>query len=151
MNPSELRFLIRGTLLEVMDFDTYLQRAKELSTASISALPKPPVLSKEQQLQAVQAFRALPFQRRKLLAQIMRHPCTYCESKTGGLGWSHGICDRHSYEMKKAIAQHFGKPEPQFVNNPKNKALDIENTLSKEEIQIGVNLFAISYAQKSKF
>jgi hypothetical protein len=147
MNPSELRALIRESLVEVTNARPYAdQETDKERFKQLASRPKPPTLSPEQAKETVREFDALPRDRKDIIAGVMKHPCASCEQelKIPNVGWSHGICPRHWHEFRNMMKM----PPKEPVDG---NTMDIKNTLSPEEIKLAVNLFAVAKAQGSKF
>jgi len=101
--------------------------------------PKSPDLSPEETKATIQAFRALPSDRRSLLAHLMKHPCANCEAefKVPNVGSSHGICRRHMEQMYKMLGKEAPPPKPGYKGS-----VDLA-TLSPDELKLAVNLYSI--------
>ena len=102
------------------------------------------MLSPEEQKQVILQFKELPYQRKKVIQQLIQHPCSYCEKEFNipNVGWSHGICNRHKIEAYKEMGLTVGP-------SPNNHTVDLKD-LSPEEIKLAVKLFSIVYNKKKR-
>lgn len=130
MNTEDLKSLIREVISE-MSVDDMRKMADDVYNSRPKSLKPSP----EEKQEAIQQFQALPRDRKKLLARLLKHPCSYCEKeyKVPNVGRSHGICRRHKEEMYKQL----GKTMPPYKGNTVDLA-----ELFPEELQLAVRLYA---------
>jgi hypothetical protein len=104
--------------------------------------PQVPSLDPEQKKVTISLFIKLPSDRKKLVKQLIRQSCSWCEKqfKIPNAGLSHGICNRHKEEVYKQM----NKQNPPSKN--KYTAVDLE-TVSKEEIQLAINIVKLIHAK----